>query len=185
MFSRRPGLARDCAVSALGGSVIPSRVVAAGVRSTWWTRWPDETAGPLWVCLHLHERAGSAALAGLELYAEPPEDVRGPLEGASATDWSDLLPVGPSGLSGTHLRALSVPELLERWRAATGASERLGPARARYGPDHWGRVAQLVLATAAGGDRRTARAVAERWSVSRPTAKRWIGRVRAMGLLEP
>lgn len=158
-----------------------------GRRASYWTRWPDEVEGPLWAGLHLDERAGVRAIVGVELFSEPPADARGTLGPSAGESTADLLPHPPRALRAIDIEALGLMDLLERFRATGGeAAAMAGPRGSRgrrYTDAHWAAVARCVRETRGAGNHRTAQAVAGRWNVSLPTAKKWIGRCRRKGLL--
>lgn len=74
-----------------------------------------------------------------------------------------------------------LPEHLQRLAEAYQA----GPRRGRppeYGPEHFAEVARVYAAAWRLG-RAPTRAVAERWTVSKATAAKWVARARRLGLL--
>lgn len=152
-------------------------------RESAWARWPDPDEGPLWVGLHVHRRAGVAALVGLEVFTEPPGAARADA-GPAGADWTlERLPVAPRALRAHVVRSLDLGRLLERLGGPEGLLGAGRDARRRLGADHWARVAQVALRAAARGDRATARAVAEHFGVARQTAKNWLAECRRRGLL--
>jgi hypothetical protein len=161
-----------------------------GRRASYWTRWPDENTGPLWAGIHFHERAGATAIIGVELYSEPPGDAR-MHRGPFAEDLAaDMAPTAPTALRAADLEGLSITELLDRFRAtgpeAQGLAGAPGTRVKRYGPDHWERVATFYRTFMnLGGRGGVANAIAANWTVSAPTAKKWIARAREVGALEP
>ncbi len=156
-----------------------------GRRESFWTRWPHPEAGPLWAGIHVHERAGVAAIVGVELFTEPPGDARTAPGPAAADHTDDLLPAAPAALRGHQVHSLRLPELWDRFLASGALGDAPLPLGLRYGADHWQRVAQVVLLARARGNRATAKEVARVWSVSRSTAKKWIARAKAEGFLDP
>lgn len=153
-------------------------------RESFWTRWPHEYEGPLWAGIHVHERAGVAVIVGVELFTEPPGDARSAPGPISGDHTSDLLPAAPAALRGHMVNSLRLPELYTRFVESGGTDMVPMPRNARYGVDHWRRVAQVVVGARSRGNRATAKEVARVWDVSRSTAKKWIGRTREMGLLD-
>lgn len=158
-----------------------------GLRASYWTRWPDEVGGPLWAGIHLHRRAGVTVVVGVELFTEPPASARTSLGPAEAA--TDLHPVAPVSLRAADVDALGLRALLDRFRASSEGAAALaglpGTRSKRYGVDHWQRVAAHHRTLVAQGERRTAYKIAEHWTISHVTAKRWIARARAEGFLEP
>lgn len=154
-------------------------------RASYWTRWPDAVAGPLWAGIHIHERAGVAVIVGVEVFTEPPGDARSGPGPAAADHTSDLLPAAPAALRGHMVHGLRLPELWGRFLASGQWELDPVPLGLRYGIDHWRRVAQVVLSARSRGNRSTAKEVAGVWSVSRSTAKKWIARAKAEGVLDP
>ncbi len=155
-------------------------------RASYWTRWPDPNAGPLWAGIHVHKRAGVTAIVGVELFTEPPGDARSAAGPEAVDSNAELLPIAPAPLRGWMLRSLRLDDLLERFRGSGPQGAALAaqaPRRTRYTVDHWHRVAQVVQVTQARGERGTAKEVARIFDVSRSTAKKWIARARAEGML--
>lgn len=155
-----------------------------GPTVSFWSRWPDETDGPLWAGLHVAERDGRATVVGVEIFSEPPGAARaslGPTDGLRA----------PRGLRAADLAALRVDELRRRLRDAGDpeATEIAGdPAQGRptlYLRSHFEQVAGIYLRERATGGSRPILEICDRWHVSRSTAKRWVARCRVLGLLEP
>lgn len=163
------------------------RPVGHGMRASFWTRWPDEVDGPLWAGIHIQERAGVGAVVGVELFTEPPAGARSSL-GPAGEGASDLLPVAPVALRAADVAGLGLVGLLDRFRGSGETAEAMvgGPGQRgkRYTADHWRRVGQLCQTMRARGDREIAKGVAAAWTVSRPTAKKWIARAKAEGFLE-
>ena len=165
-------------------------------RASWWTRWPDEDSGPLWVGLHCNERAGRTRFVGIELWTEAPGAARRSL-GPEADPSEDLLPWPPTGIRTVDLRALHLGPLLDRFREAlrgaddpvmAQAAESLavtsgGRPRA-YEPAHYGQVAGVYLKAVREGRGDPTKAVAERWSVSTSAASKWVAHARTDGLLD-
>lgn len=144
----------------------------------------------MWVGLHLHERAGVTAVVGLEVFSEAPADARqslGPSSGALA---ADLAPVAPVALRALDVAGVSLEAILDRFRVSSDEAGAMagvpGAKGARYSDDHWRRVANhyLRFVSAYGGTRGVVDSVAGQWSISRATAKAWIGRARAEGFLD-
>lgn len=160
-----------------------------GRRASFWTRWPDEVEGPLWAGIHVDERAGVAAVVGVELFSEAPATARTSL-GPPDNGASDLFPAAPAALRKADVRSLALTTLLERFRASGAAARGVvgepGERTSRYTADHWRRVATCyrVHCSRSGTSRGVVDAVAGRWSVSRATAKKWIARARSEGLLD-
>lgn len=170
-----------------------------GRRASYWTRWPNETEGPLWAGIHLDERAGVTAIVGVELFTEPPADAR-MSRGPEADDLAnDMFPGAPVALRGADIKGLGLQVLLDRFRGsseeAAGMAGTPGAKGQRYSDDHWRRVAQYAAASRARIDagtwpdekgstpERVNRAVAQMWSVSVPTAKKWLARCKTLGLI--
>lgn len=157
-----------------------------GRRASYWTRWPDEVEGPLWAGVHLNERAGVVAVVGVELFTEEPASARSSL-GPAGEGVGEFFPVAPVALRTADIAGLGVVALLDRFRGSGVEAEAMagspGARSKRYTADHWRRVAQAVEAMRARGDREVAKGVAAAWTVSRPTAKKWIARAKAEGFL--
>jgi hypothetical protein len=88
--------------------------------------------------------------------------------------------------TATDERALAA---LREWgRAERSVAE--APPRSRRGgrpprgPEHLREVAEAYAAAYKAGDRPT-KAVADKWTVSRPTAAKWVAQARSVGLLGP
>lgn len=161
-------------------------------RASWWTRWPDEDAGPLWVGLHMRERWSSARVVGVEVWTEEPGTARSSLGPGPESPVVEMV-MDPVGVRGSDLR-LHLPELVEAMKAALASMSaegalmaanlpsRTGGRPVQYGPDHYERVAG-VMARAGGAGGNRMQAVVDTWSVSRSTAYDWVMTARTMGLL--
>lgn len=161
-----------------------------GRRASFWTRWPDEVEGPLWAGIHLHERMGVTVVVGVEVFTEEPANARcsqGPE--TESTAQAEMYPAAPFALGARDLAKVGIQELLDRFRRSSAEAALMagepGSTGPRYSDDHWQRVAGYVRTCQAQGETRIAVKVAEMWSVSRPTAKKWIARAREKGYLEP
>lgn len=167
-------------------------------RASLWLRWPDVDNGPLWLGVHLNERAGVADVVGIELWTEPPGDARQSL-GPAADMADDLLPWEPIPLRGHQIRQVSLTAIRDqvaRVLASSGESARFPgplyalrpPKRGRapiYPPAHFARVAGVYGRAVADRSRSPTVAVAQAWTVSRSTAAKWVMRARADGLIPP
>lgn len=162
------------------------------MRATYWTRWPDDTNGVLWVGLHWNERHGETCLVGLEVWTEPPGTARQSL-GPEADAIDDVSPYPPTALRIEDVRGLRLADLVARFRgslgpehASVGASVARRGGRPRlYGPDHHALVAAIYRAAVAAGRADPTKATAEWFGVARSTANKWVARARAEGALEP
>lgn len=161
----------------------------ANRRASWWTRWPDRDDGPLWVGLHVNERTAGAAVVGVEIWTEAPGSSRSSLGPDAESMADDMVPWAPRAVRGKDLDHLRLPELILAMREALAGSDRdlaeriplaTGGRPVQYGPDHFERVAGVWLQHEAAPTAEVARA----WSVSRATAKGWVRRARALGLLD-
>lgn len=156
-------------------------------RVSWWTRWPDELEGPLWVGLHTDERGGRCVVTGVEIWTQPPGGARTDL-GPSEALVDQFARTAPPGVQRQHLRVplgqlveamaqdltgldASLAELLRAGHAAPGRP-------ALYDRAHYEAVAGVYL-------REGTTAVMVQWSVSNGTARGWVAAARRQGLLEP
>jgi len=167
-------------------------------RASLWLRWPDEDEGPLWLGVHLNERAGENVLVGIELWTEPPGAARQTL-GPAADGADDLLPWAPVALRARDLAHLSLGAVRDQVQRALGASgdiplaaqaaaalRPLKPGRSPlYPPQHFANVAGVYLRAVGEGSRRPTAHVGVTWQVSRSTAAKWVMEARRLGYLEP
>lgn len=160
-------------------------------RATYWTRWPDEDDGPLWVGSHYNERAGGMEMVGIEVWTEPPGEARQSL-GPVAEVNADMLPVAPIPLKARDLTGIRLPTLIwwfvtalpENDALRSSVSPRKRGAGTQYRADHYARVAATWHYARGQGRRDTDKAVADQFNVSRSTASVWTRRAREMGLLD-
>jgi hypothetical protein len=154
-----------------------------GRRVSWWTRWPDQETGPLWVGLHADERGGDCAVVGVEVWTEPPGDARS--DAGPPGDLVDQLArSAPPKVQKRHLDlplgrlvALMVDGLPEEL-ANQLRTNHVGPGRpAMYDHSHYERVAGVYL-------RDGTRGVVREWRVSAGNARGWVAKCRALGLLQ-
>lgn len=153
---------------------------------SWWTRWPDEQAGPLWVGLHVVDRASAVAVVGVEVWTEPPERTSaGPDEVVIADN-----PFPPQNVWQSTLSDLRYAPLMARLREVLGASEDLttadrermsnglrtgGPGKAGlYDRAHYERVAAIHRRAVQSGSRTPVHDVAQHFKVGDSTAFRWL-----------
>jgi hypothetical protein len=168
----------------------------SNTRGSLWLRWPNEQTGPLWLGVHLNERAGETVMVGVEVWTEEPGTARASLGPAGdATD--DLLPWPAIPIRSDDITGLSLESLRTRLKAVLSAPDgsalvreaaaALRPQRAGrpplYPPEHFGRVAKVYLRAVEEGSRAPTLAVAQTWNVSRSAAAKWVMRARAAGLL--
>ncbi len=189
---RHAGLPDEAPVSS------PPARRSANTRCSWWTRWPDLDSGPLWVGMHLNERAGETVLVGLEVWTEEPGHARAAL-GPAGDAVNDLLPFPATALRARDLTDLGLERLQRAFLVALSqanasevvshAAAALRPQRAGrptlYPPEHFARVAGVYQRAVAQGSRRPTADVARAWSVSRSAAAKWISRARTAGHLPP
>jgi len=161
-----------------------------------WVRWPNEATGPLWLGLHLNERAGESVLVGVEVWTEEPGTARA-WTGPEGDPTDDLLPWPPIALRADDLTTLTLEGLGRRLRSSLSASDdsplvreaaaALRPQRRGrprlYSDDHYARVAGVYLRALDDHRRDPTVAVAQAWEVSRSTAAHWVMRARQSGLL--
>ena len=150
-------------------------------RASLWLRWPDEDSGPLWVGVHLNERAGSTVIVGLEVWTEEPGHAR-TSRGPAADGSADMLPWPPTALVTADLRSVGLGALRRRVEALLPSG---GHRPAIYSDDHYARVAGVYQRAVTGGSRSPTADVARAWSVSRSAAAKWVARSRALGHLPP
>lgn len=153
---------------------------------SWWTRWPDEHAGPLWVGLHTDERGGSCVVTGVEIWTQPPGGARTDL-GPPEALVEQLARTAPPGVQRQHLRlplgqlvAAMATELdgLDAGLAELLRASHVAPGRpALYDRAHYEAVAGVYL-------RDGTAAVMVQWSVSNGTARGWVAACRRQGLLD-
>lgn len=167
-------------------------------RASIWLRWPDDDDGPLWLGVHLNERAGENVLVGVELWTEPPGAARQSL-GPAGDATADLLPWAPVGLRARDLTALSLGALRSKILGALAQSDDtaladqvanalrpMKPGRSPlYPPQHFANVAGVYLRAVGEGSRRPTAHVGVTWQVSRSTAAKWVMEARRLGYLEP
>ena len=159
-------------------------------RVSFWTRWPDEESGPLWVGLHLNQRAGQTVLVGLEMWTEAPGNARQSL-GPAAPESDELLPWPPLGIHRDDLRRVRFRDLLERLWASIREDElargwephAVGRPKI-YDDAHYERVSGVYIRAVKAGRRDPVRAVAETWNINSNTAKGWVAKARRAGWLQ-
>jgi hypothetical protein len=156
-------------------------------RGTYWTRYPDPDAGPLWVGQHWNRRGGRSALVGLEVWTEPPGDARRSL-GPPSEPGDDLSPAPPRAVTGAILRSLRLVDLIRRFRASLEPS--LAASVTPPGPGRPRTSDEAHLERVAGSWRRATSArlpvgpaVARQFGVSLERAYDLIGDARRAGLI--
>ena len=161
-------------------------------RASLWTRWPDERTGPLWAGIHFAEAGGRVIVVGLEVFTEPPAVARRSL-GPSTPDGLATGAWRRRPLRMEDVRSMSLADLVERFRLSirgttdgdladtvTGGTAGGPPT---YTDEHWERVAAEYRRAIHAGRADPTQAVADAWSTSHSTAKRWVRKARAMGHL--
>ena len=160
-------------------------------------RWPDPARGPWEVMLTWRAREDRADCVGLALTPVNPDDAEPvtatlmralPVAGiiAAARQWRFAASGGSVVEAYDEPQNLNVdPEFIEYLRAASEPwSERRPGRRPQLDRDHY-RVVAEIYSTAHLAGHSPLRAVEKRWTVSRPTASRWVAAARAEGLLPP
>jgi hypothetical protein len=160
-------------------------------------RWPDEADGPWAVSLSWREDGGSVVCTGLSLELLPeqtPQPLTATLMRALpvAHIISAALEERFDEAGGRFAEAYDSGEDIDvdpRWVDSARASAK--PWRdhrsgrpVELGESHYGEVAQIYSSALAAG-RSPLIAIERHWTVSRPTASRWIAAARSAGLLPP
>ena len=172
--------------------------------------WPDPRTGPWMLTVHTAAVNGRMECVGLSVmsYADSGDVPMGGVPGSDAiVNGEDTVnrvePVRTSTLRSIPLGDLMSkitqeaidkgPARIARVPWSDREEERLESAKAStagrggrkgHGPEHYAEVARVYSAAWAQGGYPT-KAVAEKWTVAKPTAAKWVSRARTLGLREP
>lgn len=148
--------------------------------------WPDPDSGPYRVEIGLDDIDGHLVPVRWTIAGEPagrPDNL--PTVALHATVVRQVRWAEMSDRLGDELRHRWAP-IIARTKATDVALRLAMPPSRRgrptlYDDDHWGQVADVYRSAATA----PVRTVAERWVVSRTTARKWVERCRRKGLIGP
>lgn len=143
--------------------------------------WPDPDHGPFRLRVWLEQVDGRPAIVGLEMWGREPVSAK----------WAEMPGLPDAKRIGAgDLRLVPLGHILDEATAKPTAEVAVEPrpSRSRLGDEHYRQVADLYRQIVHAGGRESrspAVAIAQRFAVAPTTARTWIRRATAAGLLPP